>query len=286
MRAVADRPTITSPYAPDLDDLRAWLEKMIKSLRLFELVTAVLALVTRMREVNRDLSRQVANLRRKRPRSETLARVEGQLALFLDPQGLAATGTGSPSAEKKAPPSPSRRGKHPGRRPLPASLERVVEENRVPEAMRVCPVCGSEMKTVGHSICETLDVIPARVIVRQRRDETVACPHDDAIVSAPPPPQIVERGVLGTTLIVEALADKFAEHLPIERQCLRFARSGAEIAPQTLGRSAAAAIDLIEPVVKLIEERTRDPGLLGTDASPIPVLDRDAPDGIRLGTMW
>ena len=63
---------------------------------------------------------------------------------------------------------------------------------------------GAAMKTVGFSCCEMLDVIPAKIIVTQRLDETVACAHDDAIVSAPPTPQIVERGKLGDTLLVEA----------------------------------------------------------------------------------
>jgi transposase len=58
------------------------------------------------------------------------------------------------------------------------------------------------------------------------------------------------------------------------------------VAPQTLGRSVASAIDLLAPVARLIQEQTRAPGLLGTDATGIPVLDRDAPEGIRNGTMW
>jgi transposase len=62
---------------------------------------------------------------------------------------------------------------------------------------------------------------------------------DATIVSAPPPARIVERGVLGNRLIIEATADKFLEHQPIERQCLRYARSGVEIAPQPLGRAVA-----------------------------------------------
>lgn len=274
---------MTSPYAPDLGDLRAWLEKMVASLKLVELVAAVIVLVTRMRDINTELVRRVAHLRRRRPRSETLDRVERQLAFLFD----AAKAAGAPVADAEpAPRRKSRRGRHPGRGALPAHLERIVIENPVPALMRSCPRCGSEMTTVAHSTCEVLDVVPARVVVVQRRDETVACPHDDAIVSAPAPLQLVERGVLGTTLVVEALADKYLEHQPIERQCLRFACAGVDIAPQTLGRSVASAIDLLEPVAKLIETLTRAPGLLGTDATSIPVLDRDAPDGIRLGTMW
>src|ERR1035438_9729901 len=98
--------------------------------------------------------------------------------------------------------------------------------------------------TVSHSSCLVLNVIPARVFVEERLDETVACPNDDTIVSASPPPQIVERGKLADTLIVEAVCDKYIEHLPVERQCARFSRAGVEVAPQTLGLSVSAALDL------------------------------------------
>src|SRR5665213_1111908 len=152
--------------------------------------------------------------------------------------------------------------------------------------LRTCPLCGEEMRTVVHSTCEILDVRPAELFVRQRLTERIACPNDDTIVSAPTPPELVERGKLGTALIVEALADKFLEHQPIERQCLRWSRTGVDIAPQTLGRSVGAAIDALVPVARMIEQQTRAPGLLATDATGIPVLDRDAPDGIRQGTIW
>jgi hypothetical protein len=55
--------------------------------------------------------------------------------------------------------------------------------NPVPAALRICPRCGRMMTTVGHRICPTLNVVPARVIVEERWDETVACPVDDTIVS-------------------------------------------------------------------------------------------------------
>ena len=265
-----------SAHAPDVAQVRAWLEKMIKSLRFLELVQAVISLITRMRDVNMELMKQVANLHKKRPRSETLNRLERQLTfafagLIAKPKPEAEEG--SPAKTKK-----SRQGRHPGRAALPPHLERVTAMNPVPPDLRICRKCGSEMKTVGHEICETLDIIPAQLVVIERMDETVACPHDDTIVSASPPPQLVERGKLGTTFIVESLADKYLEHQPIERQCLRWERAGVDIAPQTLGRSVNAAIDLIEPIAKSITERTREPGLLATDATGIPILDPAVPD--------
>lgn len=290
---MSETAAVTSPYAPDVDDVRRWLEKMIKAMRLVELVAAIIALVTRMRDINTELTKRLGDTRRKRPRSETLRRVEAQLMfafgvmvpLIREPGSTLDEGTGGVSVpgdgSKKR-----KRGRHPGRAALPKDLERVTEVNHVPPSLRSCPLCGALMTTVSHSMCEILDVRPAELFVRQRLDETVACPNDDTIVSAPTPPAIVERGKLGDTLIVESLADKYIEHLPIERQCLRWSRTGVDIAPQTLGRAVGSAIDLLGPVAKAIEAQTRSPGLLATDATGIPVLDRDAPDGIRHGTMW
>lgn len=275
----------TSPYSPDLDQLRAWLEKTVAALKFVELIVAVVSLIGRMRDINLELTKRVAHLTRKRPRSETLERLERQLVLPLE--GLVATGA-KPAAALESKPVDNRKRRRGGggRGAFPAYIPRVEVRNPVPADLRLCPLCGQEMKTLTHSVCETLNVVPARVFIDHRLDETVACPNDDMIVSAPSPPAIVERGKLGDTLIVEATCDKYIEHQPIERQCTRFARAGLEIAPQTLGRSVGAHVDLLVPVADLIAEQTRAPGYLGTDATGIPVLDPSVHDGIRTGAMW
>ena len=282
---MASREKVTSAFAPDLEEVRAWLQKMVAALRFVDLVTAVLALIARMRDINTELVAQLAHLRRSRPRSEVLRRLEQQLVLPIEglivPSAAKPTDDTTSDDDKK-----KRRRNHPGRGAPPAHLPRVPVFNRVPAELRVCPQCGTTMTTVSHSSCLVLNVIPARVFVEERLDETIACPNDDTIVSASPPPQIVERGKLADALIVEATCDKYIEHLPVERQCARFTRAGVDVAPQTLGRSVSAALDLLAPVARLIQEQTRGPGLLGTDATGIPVLDPDAPEGIRNGTMW
>jgi len=277
-------PSPTSPYAPDLGQLKAWLEKMVATLQFVKLVVAIIALVTKMRDLNAELVKQLAHLRRARPRSETLERLERQLVLPLGPIVAAKPPPKTKDEDREKDKKPKRHGG--GRASLPAHLERVQIVNPVPAEARICPECGAEMTTVGHSKCEKLDIIPARIIVVERLDERVACPNDDTIVSAPVPPAIVDGGRLGDTLIVEALCDKYIEHQPIERQATHWQRAGVNIAPQTLGRSVAAAIDLLRPVASLIEEQTRAPGLLGTDATAIPILDPATTEGIRSGAMW
>jgi transposase len=275
----------TSPQVPDTGELRLWLERTIAARSFVVLVSAIVALVVRMRDLNLELCRRLAKVQSPRPPSERLKPLKGQLALALGTEVITrATAPDASKPEDKV--KPSRAGHHPGRTRAPAHLERVPRPNLVPPQKRICPVCGCEMKTLNFTPCEHLDVIPARIIVVERLDETVACEHDDCIVSAAPPPQLIPRGKLGLTLIIEALADKYLEHLPIERQCLRFERSGVAIAPQTLGRAVAAAIDAFTPIADLILGKTRGPGNLATDATGIPVLDREAPGGIRIGTIW
>jgi transposase len=276
----------------DTNELRQWLEELVAQMQFTRLITAVIALVTKLRDMNTELTKQLAHLRRARPRSERMRALEAQLLL---PFAMAASKPPSkqePSTasdeqgEHKGKNKKNRRSKHPGRNPLPDDMERVPHYNAVPPDQRLCPVCGVAMKSIGVTHCEHLDVIPAKVVVVHRTDEALKCPLDGTIVSAPPPPRIVEKGVLGNRLIIEATGDKFLEHQPIERQCLRFARSGANIAPQTLGRAVGTHLDLLAPIARAIHNRTRGSGLLGTDATGIPVLDRDSPEGIRSGTMW
>jgi hypothetical protein len=199
---MASREKVTSAFAPDLDEVRAWLQKMIVTLRFVDLVTAVLALIVRMRDLNTELVAQLAHVRRARPRAEALRRLERQLVLPIE--GLTVPAP-KPNADTTSDDKKKRRGRHPGRRAPPAHLPRVPVFNRVPAELRVCPQCGAMMTPVSHSSCLILNVIPARVFVEERLDETIACPNDDTIVSASPPPQIVERGKLADTLIVEAV---------------------------------------------------------------------------------
>lgn len=280
----------------DLDDLQAWLEGLVKVSGFAQLIAGVLALVTRLRDLNAELTIQLVKFRRARPRSERLKCLAGQLELqwamsaATDEQSPASgdnkgESDGKGSAAEKKPPK-SRKGKHPGRQTFPDSIERIALLNRVPLPLRACPKCGMAMKTMGHTHCEYLDIVPAKVIVVQRIDEALKCKLDGTIVAAPPLPRIVERGALGNRLIIEATADKYLEHSPLERQCLKLSRMGVSVAPQTLGRCVSAHLDLLAPLAEAIYEKTRGSGLLATDATGIAVLDPTAPEGIRSGTMW
>ena len=159
----------TSPFAPDVGAVRAWMEEMVRTLRFAELVVAVVAFIARMCEINRELTKKLAELRTKRPRSETLERLQRQLSLPFGALSATKAPGDAPAAQTEAAqPRRSRKGRHPGRAAFPAWLPRVEVKNPVPPELRICGVCGAEMTTVDHSRCEVLNVIPARVVVEVR----------------------------------------------------------------------------------------------------------------------
>lgn len=181
----------------------------MRQLQFARLIAAVVALVTRLRDLNTELTKQLVNLRRARPRSEGLTALEAQLRLPWLTKEDSDAGEARPTKNAPQDTKPKKpRSKPPGRNPLPDTLERVPSYNGVPRELRRCPKCGFDMQQMGHTSCEYLDVVPAKVIVVHRIDEAVKCPVDGTIVSAPPPPRIVEKGVLGNRLIIEATADK------------------------------------------------------------------------------
>jgi hypothetical protein len=142
---------------PDLDHLREWLEKMVAAMKFVELVIAVMSLITRMRDINLELTKRVAHLTRKRPPSETLERLERQLALpwsgLVGKPGVTPVGSLAVSGPKgETPKLPKSKRKPSTRNEFPAHLKRVPVPNPVPQDQRICPLCGTEMNTVGHSV--------------------------------------------------------------------------------------------------------------------------------------
>lgn len=141
---------------------------------------------------------------------------------------------------------------HPGREPLPASLERREEIIPCcPEDCR-CPQCGGERPVIGYETREELAMTPAqfwvRVIKREKRGSH--CQEEQGVATAPAPAQIVPKGKLSNEFIIEVLVRKYREHLPVYRQCATLAlEHGIELSRKTLTDAILAAGSLLTPVV-------------------------------------
>lgn len=313
-------PKLTGALSPDLVRVREFMLEQVAAGEVDWMADCVLSLLERMREVNHDLIRRDAARRRAKPPSETLRRLT-QEDLFADAAaendndgaaaetaGTEAAATESPAStdtddgsERGATPSPAeqaakllkpkkrgpkKRHQH-GRGTLPAHLQRVSTEHRVPDVQRTCPQCHVEATRVRLRPSEALELAPAQYIVRRDLCETLSCPGcRQYMVTAQRPEQVVEGGLLGDNLLVEAMVEHYGEAVPYERMERRAKEQGVPLRANTLARSVARLVDLFDPIVDEIARRVAASSDLGLDATSARVLDPDHPLGIRYASLW
>lgn len=254
-----------------------------------------LALVSKLVARNTELERLLAEAKSKGRKSEGVS--SAQLKLFLD--GLpansnadlaevdaklrASSGIDEPKTEeKKSRPRAPRL-----RRPIPRGLRRVENIIPVPAEQRPCPVCGAERTCIGHDVTEVIELIPAEVVVRVDKREKLACvPCEGEWVRAPLGDKVVSGGKMGTTLVAQVLVDKYRDGLPLSRQVERFERLGLEVPISTLADQVAWAAEALRPLWSAAMEKVLGATVMHLDATSLPVLDTEAPKGIRLGSIW
>lgn len=283
---------ITSEVDPDLTEVKRFIKARIAEGAIAVLIAAILALLARMRDLNTELNRRLEASRRKRPPSETLRRLQMELPFWGKKpdndtdENDAADASTKPKKERKKR-GPKQKDLH-GRPKLPAHLQRLLDKRLVPEEQRTCPECkvGAEHVTFKRG-AEKLDLVPARYVVRQVLHEVIACQCcHEYIVSAPKADEIVDRGILGEELVVQAAVDHYENAVPWERMERQARQQGVPLSANTLAATAGKMIDLFDPIVGHIFKKVMSANYLALDATSMPVLDIDHPLGIRTGTLW
>lgn len=285
--------------APDLEVIGRFIKEMISRGALVELVTAILGLLQRMREINAELMARVTSHTRKRPPNESLRRLQLELPLLFGGAANDAKSTNAESApEFEGPPEPpwlrgkknkKKRGpKNPrphGRPKLPAHLERV--PHVLSAGKGCCPKCGGTMKLIDYKRATKLDVRPLQYIALEVLREVLACQscHEHVEV-APKPDEVVDRGILGNELLVQAMVDHYDDGVPWERMARNAEQQGVPLSANTLASSVGKVLDLFDPVVAHIKEMTLSSDFTALDATRMPVLDPEHPLGIKSGSLW
>ena len=180
-------------------------------------------------------------------------------------------------------PAPTRERRQPVRRALPSHLPR---ETVLHEPACNCPGCGGTVfSRIGQDEREVLEYVPSSFKVIRHVRPKLSCRACETIVQAPMPTLPIERGRPGPGLISHVVVSKYADHTPLHRQAVIYARGGVELDRATLADWVGQAAFLLTPLAEAIGRHVRAGAALHADDTTVPVL---APGlgKTKTGRLW
>jgi transposase len=132
-------------------------------------------------------------------------------------------------------------------------------------------------------VTESAERVPASHKIIQTVREKVSCRDCERISQAPAPFHATPRRWAGPNLLASSiLVDKFAHHLPLNRQCERFAREGLPVSLSTAADQVGHACATLKPLHTLLERYVLAAERLHGDDTTVPVLAKGKTDTARL----
>ena len=191
--------------------------------------------------------------------------------------------------ENRPPSAPLKRGQRkdrPGPKRRDYSHLPKVEDLRVlPEEQRVCPECGEALSPSDSEDSQQIEIeVKAyrRVIRRRRYQRTCSCANSPRTITAAPAPKLIPKGLLGTSVWVEILLDKFFSHRPTERLLSQWQLLGLDVAAGTVADGLKRLEPLFQPLYEALLTRNAATGFAQADETRWMVfIDLDGKAGYR-----
>jgi transposase len=211
-----------------------------------------------------DRARQREDLLKQRVAAlEAQLRLREQQLFGRKTESRAAT---APATTLPGPGAPRRRrGQQPGR-PGPrrrdySHLPAVVEDLEIPGEACCCRRCGRPFAPVSGTEDSTILEVEVkahrRVIRRHRYRPTCACGAHPGVVTAPPAPRVLPKSILGVSLLVELLVDKYLSYRPTYRLLADLATRDLDLSLGTVTEALRRLLPLFEPVYEALADHSR-----------------------------
>lgn len=219
------------------------------------------------------------------PKSEKLERQIEQLELRLEDlqQAQAAEHTTHSIESGSTEPSQPATKAKPARRPLPEHLPRQIEIHLPPHT--VCPDCGGKLCKLSEDVSEMVEYVPDSFKVIRHVRPKLSCQRCERILQAAAPSRPIARGLAGPGLLAHVLVSKYADHLPLYRQCEIYERQGIELERSTLTDWVGGASALLEPLVEALRRYVMAASKLHADDTRVPVL-APGTGKTKTGRLW
>jgi transposase len=175
------------------------------------------------------------------------------------------TAATAPTASRRDVPRRRRRGQQPGhpgpRRRDYGHLPAVIEEHELPGAQCCCRRCGRPFAPVSGTEDSTILEVEVRahrrVIRRHRYRPTCACGIHPGIVTAAPAPRVLPKSILGVSVLVTLLMDKYLSYRPTYRLLADLRTHDLDLSLGTVTDALQRVLPLFEPVYEALADHSR-----------------------------
>lgn len=178
----------------------------------------------------------------------------------------------------------------PRRRPLPETYKRVEQIIDLPDAEK--EAMGSDWTFIGYDCSEQLAVIPRQhyVIVTKRAkyvplNDTVKG-SEQGVRTAPRADQIIPKSIAHSSVIADAIANKFIDAQPFYRQATRYQAEGVDLSRQTMSGWALQLMTPLSPLMTCLKQVLYEGSVLHLDETRFQVMGEDHRENTQKSYMY
>ena len=181
-----------------------------------------------------------------------------------------------------------------GRKPIPDDIPRVKKVHDLTEEEKRCACCGEPRPLISEDVREELEIIPAKLFVRQNIHLTYGpCKCKDSIenlepgaITAPGPKRMLPGSIAGVGLLSYVLTSKFCDAIPFYRQSKIFTRANIDISRATMCNWMMTASEKMDILFDVMKETLKSGEFIRMDETTVQVLNEENRNAGSKSYMW
>ena len=170
-----------------------------------------------------------------------------------------------------------------------AHLPVQVKAYEVDPERRRCPACGDEYHAHGSEDREQLEIevrAYRRVIKRRRYRCSCQCAAAPRLITAPAPPRLIPKGILGISVWVTVLIDKYLLYRPTYRLLADLRAHGLDLAQGTITDGLRRLAPLFAPLREALIARSRMEEHWHADETSWQVFEASSEEVCQRWCLW
>lgn len=248
----------------------------------------LIQLVTLLHEQINRLSQELYSKKSERRKQDP----EGMTPLFneVEKEGKEDDSTEEDETEVQAHKRKKKRGGK--RKPLPDYLPRVRVEHDLSDQEKICPIHNTPLVRIGEEVSEKMQLIPAEINVVEDVTFAYKCPCcaksglNENIIKSKGPSYLIPKSFATPSLLAHIAVSKYQDALPLYRQEKIFLRHSVEISRSTMAHWLIQSADAARPIYNLMYDDLLEEPVIGSDETPVQVLNEPKREPHQLSYMW